>query len=332
MSKHAPRSKNCLTRPEIPIKHFVIARLVSALMVILGVALLVFLIIRLVPGDPIEVLLGESGQPAARTALRAALGLDQPLGTQLGRYLRGLMRADLGNSLHSRRPVVALLMERIPATVQLAIAALGVALAIALPLGIIAARYRGTFGDRIAMAIALFGMSIPNFWLGPLLIMLFALQLGWLPVSGRDSAASIILPAVTLGTGMAAILARMLRAALLEVLSEDYIRTAYASGFPPHIVIWRYALPNAALPVVTLLGMQLGALLGGAVITETIFSWPGLGSLMVESINRRDYPVVQGCILLISLTYVVINTLTDILYATLDPRVRLGPQVSNTFD
>jgi peptide/nickel transport system permease protein len=174
------------------------------------------------------------------------------------------------------------------------------------------------------MSLALFGMSVPNFWLGPLLILLFAMELGWLPVSGREGPSSIVLPALTLGTGMAAILARMLRSALLEVLSEDYVRTAYAKGLSPAAVVWRHALHNAALPVVTLLGLQLGALLGGAVITETVFSWPGLGSLTVEAINRRDYPVVQGCVLVISLTYVGVNTLTDLLYAVLDPRVRLG--------
>lgn len=299
-------------------------RILSAFVVILGIAILVFLIIHLVPGDPVEVLIGESGQATERTALRALLGLDRPLSEQLGNYLAALARADLGRSFHSRRPVTALLAERIPATVQLAVAALFVALIIALPLGILAARYPKTLWDRMAMTFALLGMSIPNFWLGPLLIMLFALHLGWLPVSGREGAIAIILPACTLGTGMAAILARMLRAALLEVLSEDYIRTAVAAGLPPQRVIWRHALPNAALPVITLLGLQLGALLGGAVITETIFAWPGIGSLMVEALNRRDYPVVQSCILLISLTYVGVNTLTDILYATLDPRVRIG--------
>lgn len=317
-------SRGYLTNREEHIKYFFAVRILSAGVVILGVVILVFLIIHLVPGDPVEVLIGESGQATERAALRGALGLDRSLSEQLGRYLTALARADLGRSFHSRRPVTVLLAERIPATAQLAVAALGIALIVALPLGILAARYHGSIWDRMAMTFALLGMSIPNFWLGPLLIMLFALQLGWLPVSGRESVTAIILPACTLGLGMAAILARMLRAALLEVLSEDYIRTAAAAGLPPKRVIWRHALPNAALPVITLLGMQLGALLGGAVITETIFVWPGIGSLMVEAINRRDYPVVQGCILLISLTYVGVNTLTDILYATLDPRVRLG--------
>ncbi|CAK0757827.1 dipeptide ABC transporter membrane subunit DppB [Gammaproteobacteria bacterium] len=304
--------------------HFLVSRIASAFMVVLGVSCLVFLLIHLVPGDPVEVMLGESAHPGDREALRAALGLDRPLLEQFWHYFTALIHGDLGASLHSRQPIAGLLAARIPATSQLAVAALGVALALALPLGVTAALHRGSGWDRGAMALALFGMSVPNFWLGPLLILFFSMELGWLPVSGREGPASLVLPALTLGVGMAAILARMLRSALLEVLSEDYVRTAYAKGLSPATVVWRHALPNAALPVVTLLGLQLGALLGGAVITETVFSWPGLGSLMVEAINRRDYPVVQGCVLLISLVYVGVNTLTDLVYAVLDPRLRSG--------
>lgn len=304
--------------------HFLLSRLASAFVVILGVSCLVFLLIHLVPGDPIEVMLGESAQPGEREILRVALKLDRPLSEQMWHYFTSIAHADLGTSLHSRRPVAELLAERIPPTAQLAVAALCVALGLALPLGITAALHRGSSWDQGAMAVALFGMSVPNFWLGPLLILFFSMELGWLPVSGREGLISLILPALTLGTGMAAILARMLRSTLLEVLSEDYVRTAYANGLSTSAVIRRHALPNAALPLITLLGLQLGALLGGTVVTETIFSWPGIGSLMVEAINRRDYPVVQGCILLISLVYVAINTLTDFVYAALDPRVRLG--------
>lgn len=304
--------------------HFFLSRLASAFGVILGVSCLVFLLIHIVPGDPVEVMLGESARSSDREALRTALGLDRPLLDQLSHYLYRLAHGDLGISLHSRRAITTLLVERIPATAQLAIAALSVALILALPLGVIAALYRGSIWDHGAMILALIGMSIPNFWLGPLLILLFSMKLGWLPVSGQDGATAIILPALTLGTGMAAILARMLRSALLEVLSEDYVRTAYANGLNPSAVVLRHALPNAALPVITLIGLQLSHLLGGAVITETIFSWPGLGSLMIEAINRRDYPVVQACVLLISIVYVIVNALTDFIYAALDPRVRLG--------
>lgn len=303
---------------------FVVSRIASALPVVLGVACLVFLLIHLTPGDPVDVLLGESAQAADRVALRRALGLDQPLHLQLLHYLQALARFDLGVSVYSQRPVLELLLERVPATLQLAAAALAVAIAIALPLGVVAAMRRGTAWDHAAMGYALLGAALPNFWLGPLLVLLFSVWLGWLPVSGREGLASLVLPALTLGTGMAAILARMTRSTLLEVLGEDYIRTARAKGLPERMVILRHGLRNALLPIVTLLGLQLGALLGGAVITETIFSWPGIGQLTIEAIQRRDYPVVQGCVLFISLAYVVVNTATDLVYGWLDPRVRSG--------
>jgi peptide/nickel transport system permease protein len=301
-----------------------LARLASALVVMLGVALLVFLLLHLVPGDPVELMLGDSARPADRAALRQALGLDRPVAVQLGDWLGGLVRLDLGDSLFSRRPVTELLAERIPATLELTVTALALAVLLALPLGVLAARHHGRPLDRGAMAFSLLGVSIPNFWLGPLLILLFSLGLGWTPVSGREGPASLILPALTLGTSLAAVLARMVRSSLLEVLGEDYIRTARAKGLGEGMVLWRHALGNAWLPVLTLLGLQLGGLLGGAVITETVFDWPGLGALLVEAIQRRDYPVVQGCVLLVSLTYVGVNTLTDLVYGWVDPRIRLG--------
>ncbi len=303
---------------------FLLARLMSALVVVVGVVCLVFLLIHLIPGDPVDVMLGESARPADRAALRVRLGLDQPLASQLTHYLEGVARLDLGISLHSDQPVSRLLAARIPATLQLALAALLCALALALPLGLLAAVRRDTAWDWGAMGFSTLGVSLPNFWLGPLLILCFSLWLGWTPVSGRDSAASLILPAVTLGTGFAAILARMLRSSLLEVLGEDYVRTARAKGLPEAQVLWRHALRNAWLPVLTLIGMQLGALLGGAVVTEVVFDWPGIGSLMIDAIQRRDYPVVQGCVLFVSLSYVLVNTLTDLLYGVVDPRIREG--------
>ncbi|MCF6324150.1 MAG: ABC transporter permease [Gammaproteobacteria bacterium] len=303
---------------------FVISRLLSALFVIFGVSCLVFFLIHLVPGDPVEVMLGESSQPADREALRAALGLDQPILVQLMNYFNGLLHFDLGESLHSKRPIADMLMERIPATATLAAAGLLVAVIIAFPLGIMAAMKKDTAWDSGAMFFSLFGISIPNFWMGPLLILFFSLWLGWLPVSGQSGIESLVLPALTLGTALAAILARMIRATLLEVMGEDYIRTARAKGLSERAVIMNHGLKNAMLPVITLLGLQLGALLGGAMITEIVFSWPGIGQLTIDAINRRDYPVVQACILLISLTYVVVNTLTDLVYAWMDPRIRLG--------
>ncbi len=303
--------------------NYLLSRLISALIVIIGVSCLVFFFLHLVPGDPVDVMLGESAQLADREALREALGLNQPLLTQLGNFFWGLLHFDLGTSLYSQRPIADMLLERMPATAELAVASLLVAVLIAFPLGVMAAIRKDTLWDQGAMGLSLIGVSIPNFVMGPLLVLVFSLWMGWFPVSGRDGLASLILPALTLGTAMAAILSRMVRATLLEVLNEDFIRTARAKGLSERVVIWRHALRNALLPVITLMGLQLGVLLGGAVITEVVFSWPGLGQLTIESIQKRDYPVVQACVLLISLVYVIVNTLTDLVYAWLDPRVRL---------
>jgi len=290
----------------------------------LGVTTIVFMLIHVVPGDPVEVMLGESAQLADREALREALGLNLPLSTQWLNYVSGLLQLDLGTSLHSKRPVIEILSERIPATSILAGTSILIALIIALPLGVLAAVRKGSFWDTGAMAFSILGVAIPNFWMGPLLILVFSLWLGWLPVSGDDQILSLVLPALTLGTALAAILSRMIRSSLLEVLNEDYIRAANARGLSPTTIILKHGLKNAALPVVTILGLQLGALLAGAVITETVFSWPGIGQLTIESIQKRDYPVVQSCVLLISLTYVFVNLLTDLAYVFLDPRVSLS--------
>lgn len=303
---------------------FLISRVLTAFAVALGVVCLVFFLLHLVPGDPVEVMLGESARPADKEALQRALGLDQPLHVQFGRYLANLGRFDLGTSLYSKRPVRDLLLERLPATVELGVTALLVALLLAVPLGVLAAVKKETAWDVGAMGIALFGVSIPNFWMGPMMILVGALWLGWFPVSGRDGIVSLILPALTLGTALASILSRMIRSALLEVLNEDFMRTARGKGLPEWVVIVRHGLRNALLPVITLVGLQLGTLLSGAVITETVFSWPGIGSLIVEAIHRRDYPVVQATVLCISASYVVLNVLTDLVYARVDPRVRIG--------
>jgi peptide/nickel transport system permease protein len=299
------------------------SRIGSAALVVFGVCTLVFLLIHLVPGDPVEAMLGESARPADRMVLREALGLDRPLGDQYLTYLGGLARLDLGQSFQFQRPVVDLLAERIPPTLELASAALVLALVLAVPLGVLAARDPGRAIDSGAMGFSLLGIAIPNFWLGPILILVFSLWLGWTPVSGREGPVSLVLPAVTLGTGLAAVLARMVRSSVLEVLGEDYVRTARAKGLSEAAVMWHHALRNAWLPVLTLVGLQLGGLLGGAVITETVFAWPGVGSLLVEAIQNRDYPVVQACVLLVSLAYVLVNTLTDLVYAWADPRIRL---------
>lgn len=302
-----------------------ISRLViSTLLVTWLVSSLVFLLIHLVPGDPVAVMLGEWASPADEAALRVQLGLDQPLWLQYVQYFSGLTRLDLGHSLYFEQPISQILAERIPLTAYLAVMALFIAVLIAFPLGMIAAYYAGRWPDYAAMSISLFGVSIPNFWLGPLFILFFAIFLGWLPVSGAIHPLAWVLPALTLGTALAAILARMLRSSLLEVWHEDYIRTARAKGLSGIRVYGVHALRNALLPVVTILGLQLGTLLGGAVITEVVFDWPGLGQLLVESIQRRDYPVVQACILIISLAYILVNALTELVYAWLDPRIRLS--------
>ena len=296
----------------------------SVLFVSWIVGTLVFFLIHLVPGDPVAVMLGDWASPADETALREQLGLHLPIMTQYWLYITGLFQLDLGQSLFFQQPVSALISERFPMTFQLALMALLVAALIAFPLGLWAALRAGKWPDHLSMTVSLIGVSIPNFWLGPMLILLFSLGLAWLPVSGAEQPFSWVLPAVTLGTALAAILARMLRASVLEVLHEDYIRTAKAKGLPNRLVYGKHALLNALLPVVTILGLQLGTLLGGAVITEVVFDWPGLGQLLVESIQRRDYPVVQGCILVISVAYITINGLTELAYAWLDPRIRVA--------
>lgn len=303
---------------------FLVTRLCSAALVMLGVVSIVFLLLHIVPGDPVDVMLGESAAPADREALRSALGLDRPLLQQWTGYIARLSSGDLGMSLVGREPIGGLLAERFDATLRLGAAALAVSILIGLPFGIVAAMRRGGWIDRGALAFATVAISVPSFWLGPLLILAFSIGLGWLPVSGRSEPNAIVLPALTLGLGMAAVLTRMVRAAMLQVLNEDYLRTARAIGVTRWRLTMRHALVNAALPIMTVVGLQLGGVLAGAVITETIFQWPGLGLLTVESIQRRDYPVVQACVLAISLGYVLVNTLTDLVCGWLDPRIRLG--------
>jgi peptide/nickel transport system permease protein len=297
-------------------------QLVDTLIVLFGVSTLVFLLLALIPGDPVDVVLGESAQAADRTAMREALGLDRPLVQRWGLFYVDLIRGDLGESLVRRQPVADLLMQRLPATLQLAATAFLLVLLTAMPLGILAARFRGRWPDRMAQGIALIGVSIPNFWLGPLLVLLFSVWLGWTPVSGNLEPGSLILPAVTLGLSMAAITTRMVRSSLLETVSQPFIRTAYCKGLGETSVMLRHSLPNAMLPVITILGLQLGSLLAGAVITEVVFAWPGIGSLLIDAIRQRDYPLVQGIVLFIALTYVLVNRLSDLLSGWLDPRIR----------
>ena len=302
---------------------YLVRRLLLTIPVLLGVATLVFSLIHLVPGDPAQAMLGDGAAPQDVAELRKSLGLDRPLLEQYVTFLRHAVTGDLGRSFRTGQPVTTMIVERVPATAELAIAAMIVAILIAIPLGVVAAVWRGTAADYGAMTFALAGVSIPNFWLGPLLAIVFAVELGWLPVSGRGTLAHLVLPAVSLGLALAAILARMTRASLLEELRELYVRAARARGVSRAVAVTAHALRNSMVPLLTIVALQFGAVLTGAVITETIFAWPGIGRLLIQSIGFRDYPMVQGCILLIAVTYVTVNLITDLMYGVLDPRIRL---------
>lgn len=302
---------------------FLLRRLTTLIPVLAGVLTAVFLLIHMIPGDPVEVMLGEMAMPSDREALRHELHLDEPLLMQFGRYVRGISQGNLGVSLHSGRPVREVLAERMLPTLLLTLSAMGVALSIAFPLGLLSAIRAGTVVDHGAMIAALLGVSMPHFWLGPLLLLVFSVNLGWLPLGGMEGIDSFVLPAITLGSAMAAILTRMIRASLLEVMDREFVRAALAKGLSRWQVLVRHVLSNALIPVITVIGLQFGALLAGAIITETIFSWPGLGRLTVEAIQTRDYPVVQGCVMVICLGYVCASLIADICYAAADPRVRL---------
>jgi ABC-type dipeptide/oligopeptide/nickel transport system permease component len=297
-------------------------RLLLAVPTLFGAATLVFFFIHMIPGDPVEVMLGESASAADRAQLRVALGLDRPLVEQYVHFVAHTARGDLGRSLRDGAPIADLILGRLPATLVLAGAAAAIALSVAVPLGAFSARHRGRWPDAAATGFALFGASTPSFFLGPLLVLVFSVWLRWFPVSGADSPASLVLPAVTLGLGMSAILTRLVRAAVLDSLGADFVRTARAKGLSEPVVFLRHALRSALLPVTTVFGLQLGSLFGGAIITETIFAWPGLGRLTLQAIQGRDYPLVQGCVLVIAAGYVTANLLTDLAYQRLDPRIR----------
>ena len=298
-------------------------RFLLALPALWLVLTMVFLLIHIVPGDPVEQMLGEGAAPGELAQLRHSLGLDQPLHVQYARYLRQLAHGDLGQSLKFQAPVRRILFERYPATLELAFLALLICAAIGIPAGVLAAHRRGHAADRAVGLFTLLGLAVPNFALGPLLILLFSIALGLLPVSGRGGPLSFVLPAATLGAALAAILTRMVRGAMIEELSSDYVRTARAKGLPARAVLFRHAFRNALIPIITILGLQFGTLLAGAIVTESIFAWPGIGRLTVQAISSRDYPLLQGCILLIAVSYVFVNLFTDFLYAVVDPRVRL---------
>jgi peptide/nickel transport system permease protein len=307
----------------------ILTRLALTLPVVWLVVSLVFLLIHLVPGDPILQMLGEGATPADIGALRHQYGLDLPLGAQYLHYWAGVLRGDLGSSIRLHDTVAHLITQRYPFTMALTLTALGFGLVLALPAGILAAVRRGRWIDQVLSVVSLFGLSVPGLALGPVLILVFSISLGWLPVSGANSGGGnaidwryLVLPSIAMGASLAAILTRMVRTAMLEELGQDYIRTARAKGLSETAVVCRHALPNALVPIITVVGLQFGALLAGAIVTETIFSWPGLGRLTVSAISNRDYALVQGCLLSIGLTYVLVNLLTDAVYRWVNPRMR----------
>ncbi len=299
-----------------------LSRLLYTLPVIWLVVSVVFLLIHLVPGDPVQQMLGEGATPGDIASLRHAYGLDVPLGQQYVHYWQGVLHGDLGRSLRLNDSVTHLVLARYPYTLELTVAALVLALLLAIPAGIAASLHRSRWQDQILGVVSLLGLSFPGFALGPILILLVSIKLGWLPVSGAGTPDHLVLPAITMGGSLAAILTRMVRTAMLEELGQDYIRTARAKGLPERTVVYKHAFRNAIIPVMTLVGLQFGALLAGAIVTETIFSWPGLGRLTVTAISNRDYALVQGCILAIGLTYILVNLLTDVLYMVANPRIR----------
>ena len=303
---------------------YVLRRILSALPVLVGVSALSFSLLHFVPGDPVDIMLGDQASAADKTLLRKELGLDQPFTSQLAGYFTGLVKLDLGVSLQSRRPVADEISERIPATIELTLFAMLIALCVGIPLGVLAAVYRNTIIERGALLFGLIGMSTPGFWLGPMLILLFAIKLDWLPVSERGGFEHVILPAMTLALGLSAILTQVTRASMIEVVREDFVNVARAKGAGPVRLWFKHALANAMMPIITIIGLQFGALLTGTVIVETIFDWPGVGTLLFQSIQQRNYPLVQGCVLFIAFTYVAVNLLTDLAYAIANPKVRLS--------
>ena len=301
---------------------FIVRRLLLTVPVVWIVVTLVFGLIHMVPGDPVAQMLGEGASVGQVERLRHDLGLDRPVLEQYREYLKGVLHGDLGNSFRNQEPVTRSIITRYPATVELAVASAVFSLIVAIPFGVIGAIRRGRAADRLVSFATLLGVSLPNFALGPMLILLLSIMLGLLPVSGRDGLSHLILPAMTLGGGLAATTTRMVRGSMLEEIRQDYVRTARAKGLNERAVLFKHALRNGLIPVITVFGLQAGMLLAGAFITETIFSWPGLGRLTVQAISARDYPLIQGCILTIALTYILINLATDVLYSVVDPRIR----------
>lgn len=303
---------------------YIIRRILWAVPVLIGVSALSFSLLHFVPGDPVDIMLGDQANAADKELLRHELGLDRPFNEQISSFFSGLARLDLGTSLQSKRPVWDEIKERIPATFELTIAAMFLALGVGIPLGVLASVFRKSLFERATLLYGLLGMSTPGFWLGPMLILIFAINLDWFPVSDRGGLENLILPATTLAFALSAILTQVTRASMIEVVREEFINVARAKGAGPLRLWFKHALANAMMPIITIIGLQFGALLTGTVIVETIFDWPGVGTLLFQSIQQRNYPLVQGCVLFIAFTYVFVNLLTDLAYAAANPKVRLS--------
>ena len=301
---------------------YTVRRLLIAFPSVFGVLIIVFLMVRLAPGDPAVFMAGEFAPPATIEAMRTRFGLDRPYHVQFGLYVGALVQGDLGRSTRTQRLVLDDLRQFFPNTLELAFGAMVIAMLVGIPAGVIAALRQNTWTDLLVTVGSLIGVSMPVFWFGLVAMLYFSVQLGWLPVAGRGTLAHLVLPAVSLGLGSMAIIARMTRSSMLEVLGLDYVRTARAKGLRQMRVVTKHALRNALIPVVTVGGLQFGQLLSGAVLTETVFAWPGIGRLLVDSIRARDYPVVQGSVLLIAITFIFINIAVDLLYGFIDPRIR----------
>lgn len=302
---------------------YIAKRLIATVPVLWAVTTIVFFLIHAIPGNPVDIIVGEQALAADKERLTRDLNLDEPIAIQYARYLKGVATLDFGKSIYDKRPVIDHIAQRFGATLMLAFCGMTAAILIAIPFGVLAALKRGTMIDQCAMFASLIGISVPVFWLGPVLVLIFSVELGWLPISGRESFGSLILPSITLGMALAAMLSRLTRASMIEEIKREYVTTARSKGLSERVVIFKHALRNAMNPVITIIGLQFGALLAGTIITEKIFNWPGLGSLLLDSIGRRDYPMVQGCILVISFIYVLVNTATDCMYRLIDPRVKL---------
>lgn len=302
---------------------YLLKRILWLIPTVFFVITVVFFLAHLLPGDPVDFILGEQALPSERQKLVEQLHLDKPILTQYGLFLKELAQGSLGDSFFKNKSVMSLIKERYGATIQLTLFSMLIAISLAIPLGLISAAKKDRALDYSASFFSLLGISIPNFYLGPLLILLFAIKLQWLPVSSENGLSSLILPAITLGTALAAMTSRMTRASMIDIMKMDYIRTARAKGLKNWKVFLKHGFRSALIPVITVIGLQFGSLLAGTVVTEKIFNWPGIGLLLLQSIQGRDYPIVQGCVLIIALTFILVNLLTDILYAWIDPRVKL---------